>query len=66
MDEVEQQWKAEEAKRIEVLREKSIQQAISFGIRFRRFAHYLIRQKHPGINLSGINFKSVEGSDNPN
>ena len=30
----EQWWKAEEAKRIEVLRENSIQQAIPFGIHF--------------------------------
>ena len=65
VEEVEQRWKVEKAKWIEMLRGKSIQQAISFGIRFRRSALYRIRQKHLGIDLSGINFKSMEDIDKP-
>ena len=62
--EVKQRWKATECEWVKVFREKSIQQAISFGIRFWRSALYLIRQKHLRIDLSGINFK-LEGNDKP-
>ena len=48
---------------VKALREKSIQQVVSFGIYFRPSTLYLIRQKYPEIDLSSIDFKSIEGND---
>ena len=46
--EIEQWCKAVETKRNEVLKEKSIRQAISFGIHFQRSTFCQIKQKHLG------------------
>ena len=45
--EIEQWCKAVETKCVEVLKEKSIRQAISFGIHFQRSTFCQIKQKHP-------------------
>ena len=36
---------------------------IKYEISFRRLAFYLIRQMHPRIDLSGINFAGLKGQN---
>ena len=52
---------------MEEARKKTIKEAfieiIKFGVCFRGLTLYLIRKKHPKINLSRINFASLKGHD---
>ena len=66
LKEAKQQWQFEKADRLENIRQQAIDKAITFGNRFKRFAFFLIKKKHLDINLSGINFKSMEGNEMPN
>ena len=60
---VSQQWQSKKVDRLKKIKEQAIDKAISFDNRFRHSALFLIRKKHPDIDLSGINFKWMKGSE---
>ena len=68
------QRRLDEAKRIageeqhqkeQSLRAKIKEDIYAYGVGFRRSAMFLIREKHPGIDLSGIDFCSLRGAEIP-
>ena len=67
----EKEWREGEPSKLVVIkveakaeiREEAIAKAVQFGMRFWQSVLLLIRQKHSSIDLSGINFASIEGNN---
>ena len=48
------------------IKNEAMTKVFEYGMSFRRSALHLIRKKHLGIDLFGINFLSMEGQNIPN
>ena len=59
------QWQTEQSGWIAKIKRAAIHKVVSFGTRFKHFVIFLSKKKHPDIDLSSINFKSMEGNKVP-
>ena len=65
LDEVKRASDIERLEKEQSLRAQVKEEIYTYGVGFRRSALFLIRERHPEIDLSGIDFLSLRGAEVP-